>query len=220
MLVSATGATLLKLPAAARVGTGAPRRVAQLRAVRPDLECVPLRGNVDTRLERVFSGAVDAVVLAGAALERLGRAGQVSERLGTDVMVPAPSQGALAVECRAEDTTLVKLLSTVDDPLTRAIVLAERTVLAELEAGCMAPLGVYGELATGLGENVEGVADASSEEQFQLHGAVVAIDGRRALRRTIQVTRHELMSDAKKTGRRLAADLLGDGAATLIGEER
>lgn len=211
VLVTATGAALSELPSGARVGTGAPRRVAQLRAVRPDLEYVPLRGNVDTRLGRV-GGEVDAVVLAGAALERLGHAKRVSQRLGVAVMVPAPAQGALAVECRAEDTALVKLLSVVDDPLTRATVLAERTVLAELEAGCLAPLGVYGELTAGLEEN--------AGEQFQLHGAVVAIDGRRALRRTIQVTRHELMSDAKKVGQRLAADLLDDGAATLIGEER
>ncbi|MGI8647473.1 MAG: hydroxymethylbilane synthase [Acidimicrobiales bacterium] len=213
VLVSANGLGLAQLPSGARIGTGAPRRVAQLRAVRPDLRYEPLRGNVDTRLAKVFNGELDGVVLAAAALARLGRTDVVSEHLPIHIMVPAPAQGALAIECRATDTSLVQLLSTVDDRLTRATVAAEREVLARLEAGCQAPLGAYGFLDS----TDEGGPMGLASRQFQLHAAVISIDGTHVLRRATYVPYHELVTNAVAVGGALAADLLAAGAATLIG---
>src|SRR5918994_2426326 len=141
VLVARDGLTLRELPAGARVGTGAPRRVAQLNALKAGLECVPIRGNVDTRLRKVTSGELDAVVLAHAGLSRLDRAAEVTDVLDPQVVLPAPAQGALAVECRSDDTAMVTLLGALDDPHTRAAVVAERALLAALEAGCSAPVG-------------------------------------------------------------------------------
>ncbi len=133
--------TLGQLPEGARVGTGSPRRAAQLTAARPDLEVVPLRGNVDTRLSTVRDGALDAVVLAAAGLARLGRTEWITELLPTSIMLPAAAQGALAVECREDRDDVRDALAELDDPDTRTATSAERTLLAELEAGCTAPIG-------------------------------------------------------------------------------
>lgn len=134
--------TLADLPSGARVGTGSPRRAAQLAALRPDLEVRPIRGNVDTRIGKVHSGELDAVVLARAGLERLGRLEEAAYVFPPEEMVPAPGQGALALECRAADAELGdRLAAALDDPATRACVLAERAVLAALGAGCSAPVG-------------------------------------------------------------------------------
>src|SRR5690606_6605914 len=138
------------LPAGARIGTGSPRRVAQLAALRPDLVYVPIRGNAETRLGKVASGELDAVVLAYAGLVRVGRVGDVTDVFGPDRMLPAPGQGALAVECRAERAgTDLSYLSAVDHAATRLAVTAERTVLAELEAGCAAPVGAFATYSDG-----------------------------------------------------------------------
>jgi hydroxymethylbilane synthase len=140
-LISRDGRTLAELGEGTRVGTGAPRRVAQLNALGRGLVCVPMRGNVDTRLRRSSDGAVDAAILAAAGLRRLGRANEITEILDTELMLPAPAQGALAVECRDGDHSLVELLaSSLDDEHTRAAVVAERALLATLEAGCSAPV--------------------------------------------------------------------------------
>ena len=165
VLCARDGLTLAQLPAGAKVGTGSPRRAAQLRAARPDLEVLDIRGNVDTRLGRVpglpgngpdAPGDLDAVVLAAAGLTRLGRTEVVSEYFEPEVMLPAPGQGALAVECRAEDAptresgalvkdavqgVLAQALAAIDDADTRLAVSAERALLARLEAGCAAPVG-------------------------------------------------------------------------------
>src|SRR5262249_56703897 len=125
----------------ALIGTGSPRRAAQLRLMRPDIRPVPVRGNAGTRLKKVTSGELDAVVLACAGLARIGQLDLVSEVFEADAMIPAPGQGALAVECRADSAELAELLAGVDDPASRAAVTAERTVLAHLAAGCRAPLG-------------------------------------------------------------------------------
>ncbi|MDY0910923.1 hydroxymethylbilane synthase [Microbacterium sp. CFBP9034] len=146
-LCARDGLTLEALPAGARVGTGSPRRMAQLRAKRPDLEIVDIRGNVDTRLGRVAPGDLDAVVLAAAGLRRLGRADVITELLDADRWPTAPGQGALAVEVRRGDEDLVRAL---DHPETRAAVEAERHVLALLEAGCSAPLGARAVVDAGL----------------------------------------------------------------------
>ena len=129
-----------ELPSGSRVGTGSARRMAQLDALGLGLEVVPIRGNVDTRIGKVAAGELDAVVVAAAGLRRLGRIGEATELLDPLQMLPAPAQGALAVECRAEDHALADLLAAVlDDEPTRAAVTAERAVLAALEAGCSAP---------------------------------------------------------------------------------
>ncbi|MFS8201103.1 hydroxymethylbilane synthase [Streptomyces sp. CWNU-52B] len=145
-LVTADGSTLDRLAVGARIGTGSPRRAGQLAALRPDLEVVALRGNVDTRLGKVRSGELDGVVLAAAGLARLGRLDEAAELFAPDRFVPAPAQGALAVECRSADTGLAWLLGTLDDPVSRAAVAAERAVLAELDAGCSAPVGAHARL--------------------------------------------------------------------------
>ena len=169
VLCARGGLKLADLPSGAKVGTGSPRRAAQLRAARPDLEVVDIRGNVDTRLGRVpglpgnatdavvegKSGDLDAVVLAAAGLERMGRLDTVSEFFDTDVMLPAPGQGSLAIECRTADAppapgssegshgVLAQALAAINDEDTRLAVTAERAVLARLEAGCAAPVGAY-----------------------------------------------------------------------------
>lgn len=165
VLCARDGMTLAQLPAGAKVGTGSPRRAAQLRAARPDLEVLDIRGNVDTRLGRVpglpgnttdavvpgKSCDLDAVVLAAAGLERMGRLDTVSEYFETGVMLPAPGQGALAIECRTDEApqaegsngVLAQALAALNDDDTRLAVTAERAVLARLEAGCAAPVGAY-----------------------------------------------------------------------------
>jgi hydroxymethylbilane synthase len=202
-LVARDQLTLATLPAGAAVGTGSPRRSAQLRAVRPDLDIRPLRGNVDTRLGKVADGSLDAVVVAAAGMARLGRLAEATELISTEVMVPAPGQGALAVECRAADADqggwLHDLLASIDDASTRAAVVAERTVLAELEAGCTAPVGAYA------------TVDAASD--LHLVASVVSVDGVTAITGSASGP----AIDAEDIGRRLAAELFAKGAGALIG---
>ncbi len=198
-LVARDGLTLTTLPVGARIGTGAPRRIAQLLAHRPDVTCVPIRGNVDTRLRQVADGHLDAVVLAHAGLVRLGRTAEITELLDPGSVLPAPAQGALAVECRADDEALRGLLAGLDDLASRSAVAAERALLAALEAGCSAPVGAY--------------AEVTGENSFHLHGSVTAPDGTAAVRSS----RSGSFTDADATGRSLAADLLAAGAASLMG---
>jgi hydroxymethylbilane synthase len=152
-LVARDGLVLGELPTGSVIGTSSPRRAAQLRALGLGLEIRPLRGNLDTRLNRVSSGDLDAVVVARAGLARLGRLGDVTETLEPVQMLPAPAQGALAVECRAGDTALAELLAMLDDADTRAAVAAERALLAELEAGCSAPVGAIAEVVESIDED-------------------------------------------------------------------
>jgi hydroxymethylbilane synthase len=205
-LVARDGLTLAELPIGACVGTGSPRRAAQLLAVRPDLDVRPLRGNVDTRLGKVAAGDLDAIVVAAAGLARLGRLSEATELLGPDVMLPAPGQGALAVECRTADLEpgrrLRELVSAIDDSSSRAAVAAERTVLAELEAGCTAPVGALAELS-----------EAGGSLDLHLVAAVVSVDGRTAIRRSAAGP----VTDPERIGRQLAADLLAAGAGKVIG---
>lgn len=205
VLVARDGLTLGELPAGSRVGTGSPRRTAQLRALGLGLEVLPIRGNVDTRIRKVTEGELDAVVLARAGLARLDRLDEVTETLDPLQVLPAPAQGALAIECRADDTDLIDLLRALDDPDTRAAVEAERALLAALEAGCSAPVGA-------LAEVVEG--DDGSE--IYLRGLVAALDGTDVVR----LSATGPTSDAQGVGRRLAAELLDLGAAELMGEQR
>jgi hydroxymethylbilane synthase len=144
-LVSRSGRALADLPSGAVIGTSSPRREAQVLAIRPDVLVRPIRGNVETRLAKVESGDYDATVLALAGLRRLGLAGRASEVFGLYDVLPAPAQGALAIECRAADHATRGLLAAIDDPALRRTVTAERSFLARLEAGCSFPSGAYAE---------------------------------------------------------------------------
>jgi hydroxymethylbilane synthase len=205
-LVARDGLTLGELPAGARIGTGAPRRVAQLRALGLGLDVVPIRGNVDTRLGRVKGsvdgpGDLDAVVLARAGLARLGRLGVVTETLDPLQVLPAPAQGALAVECRTSDARTRELLGRLEDVSARACVVAERSTLAALEAGCSAPVAAYAE-----------VAEGDTGPELFLRASVTAIDGSDAVRGSVAGPLHE----GAALGRALAAELLDRGAAELM----
>ncbi len=195
-LAARGGAKLADLPAGARVGTGSTRRVGQLRALRRDLDCVPIRGNADSRLARVASGDLGAVVLACAGLIRIGRQDAVTQIFEPDEMLPAPGQGALAVECRGDDAELVHELAAVDDQATRAAVTAERSVLAALEAGCSAPVGAY----------------AAGTDVLHLQAIVLAVDGCGGVR----LSRSGPAGTAEQLGEQLAAELLARGAAAHI----
>jgi hydroxymethylbilane synthase len=199
VLVARDGLGLAELPEGATVGTGSPRRIAQLRALGLGLQVVPTRGNVDSRLRAVQEGRLDAVVLARAGLARLGRLAEVTEVLDPLQVLPAPGQGALAVECRAGDDGVADLLRPLDDAPTRAAVTAERSLLALLEAGCTAP--------------VAALADPADDELY-LRAAVLATDGSDAIR----LSATGPASDPAGLGRRLAADLLEAGAAELMGD--
>ncbi len=142
-LIARDGIKLADLPAGARIGTGSLRRAAQLLALRADLRCVPIRGNACTRLAKVTDGELDGVVLACAGLARIGSAGAITQVLEPDEMLPAPGQGALAVECRDGDAELAGLLAAVNDPASMAAAVAERSLLQGLGAGCSAPVGGY-----------------------------------------------------------------------------
>jgi hydroxymethylbilane synthase len=194
----ASGITLDQLPPGARIGTGSPRRVAQLLRLRDDLAPVPVRGNVDTRLGAVTSGELDAVVLASAGLARLGRLDAVTQTFAALDMLPAPAQGALAIECRPDDDRTAAALAMLDDAPSRAAALAERSVLAGLQAGCAAPVGA---LATVVGGSLV------------LAARVISPDGRRVVEHRTRgpVTR------AEELGAKAAEALLADGAAGLMG---
>ncbi|MCG5447374.1 hydroxymethylbilane synthase [Micromonospora sp. NIE79] len=205
-LVAREGRTLAELPPGATVGTGALRRIAQLHALGLQLEVTPIRGNVDTRLGRVLGpeADLDAVVLARAGLARLGRLDVITESLDPMLMLPAPAQGALAVECRVDDQDLVELLAVLDHAPSRAAVTAERAFLATLEAGCSAPVAAYAELAEG-----------ETGDEIYLRGAVISPDGTRDLR----LSRTGTPADAAEIGKALAAELLDLGADSILGHE-
>lgn len=175
-LVARDGLVLGELPAGSVIGTSSVRRAAQLRALGLGLEIRPLRGNLDTRLNRVSSGDLDAIVVARAGLARLGRLGDVTETLEPVQMLPAPAQGALALECRAGDTRLAALLAGFDDPDSRVAVTAERTLLAALEAGCSAPVGAIAEVVESIDD------DGRVFEELSLRACVAAVDGSDVIR--------------------------------------
>ena len=202
-LVARDGLTLGELPTGARVGTGSPRRTAQLHALGMGLDVVPVRGNVDTRIGYVGSGELDAVVLARAGLARLKRLEEITETLDPLQMLPAPAQGALAIEARA-DSEVSALLKALDDPDSRTAVEAERALLAALEAGCSAPVGAMAE-----------VAEGDDGPEVFLRGLVAALDGSDVVRLSATGPTH----DAAGVGRRLAAELLDLGAAKLMGSD-
>jgi hydroxymethylbilane synthase len=206
-LVARDGLTLAELPAGSRVGTGSPRRSAQLLALGLGLEVVAIRGNVDTRVAMVTSGALDGVVVASAGLRRLGRISVATELLDPLQMLPAPAQGALAIECRADDAAAIAALAPLDDADAHAEAIAERALLAELEAGCSAPVGALAQVAEGLDD------DGRATPELYLRAAVIAADGSDAVR--LSATGDP--ADAERIGRTLARELLELGADTMMG---
>jgi hydroxymethylbilane synthase len=208
VVIARDGLTLGELPSGARIGTGSPRRAAQIHALGLGFDVVAIRGNVDTRIRKVGAGepdGVDAVVLARAGIARLGRMAEVTEVLDPLQMLPAPGQGALAVECRADDTELVaQVRAAIDDPRSRAAVAAERALLGTLEAGCSAPVGAMAEIAEG-----------DDGDELWLRAVALSGDGAVAVRRSAAGS----PEDAEKVGRRLAEEMLDDGASTLIEEQ-
>lgn len=208
-LVARDGFTLGELPPGSTVGTGSPRRMTQLRALGLGLNVVPIRGNIDRRLGMVESGELDAIVLARAGLARTDRVGLITETLDPIQMLPAPAQGALAVETRVDDVDTEHLLqSVVDDEATRVAVTAERALLAALEAGCSAPVGALAEVVEDL--NSEGAV----VERLSMRGvAAAATEGD-----SVQILRASATADkseADELGRMLAAELLDLGAGAL-----
>ncbi|RMF56279.1 MAG: hydroxymethylbilane synthase [Bacteroidetes bacterium] len=195
VLVARVPHTLSSLPEGARVGTSSTRRAAQVRHVRPDLRVEPIRGNVDTRLAKVQQGDYEAAVLAAAGLERLGLRAAMTP-LPFDVMLPAPGQGALAVQCRADDERTRTLLAALDDEPTRRATEAERAFLRALGGGCATP--------------VAALAGVAADGTLHLTGLVASPDGRRVLRREARgTTPHDL-------GEELADRLLAAGADALL----
>ncbi|MGZ0150641.1 hydroxymethylbilane synthase [Kribbella sp. WER1] len=191
VLVARDGLTLGELPRGSVIGTGAPRRSAQIEALGLGIECTGIRGNVDTRIGLVVDGKVDAVVLARAGLARLGRLDEVTETLDPIQMLPSPGQGALAVECRADDTDVLAVLAPLEDPATRAAVTAERQLLSTLEAGCTAPVGALAE-----------VVEGEDGPELWLRGALGQEDGVRRL------SANGPVDDPVALGRALANELL------------
>ncbi|MFJ9154611.1 hydroxymethylbilane synthase [Streptomyces sp. NPDC102270] len=200
------------LPRGARIGTGSPRRTAQLnayaRAHGLDIETVAIRGNIDTRVRFVRDGELDAVVLAAAGLQRIGRIDEVTDFLSVDTVLPAPGQGALAIECTADNADLIAALGELDDPFTRVAVTAERSLLAALEAGCSAPVGALADL----------LADGQIVKEMRLRGVVGTTDGSRTVQLSTTGPVPETYDQAMALGRELAAEMLAQGAAGLMGE--
>lgn len=207
-LVARDGMVLGELPAGSTIGTSSPRRTAQLRALGLGLEIRPLRGNLDTRLNRVSSGDLDGVVVARAGLARIGRLDAVTESLEPVQMLPAPAQGALAVECRAGDSELVAVLAELDDADTRAAVTAERALLAELEAGCSAPVGAIAEVVESIDE------DGRVFEELSLRACVAALDGSDVIRASGIGTPER----ARELGLSVAAELFELGARDVLAD--
>jgi hydroxymethylbilane synthase len=197
-LISKRGFTLATLPQNAVVGTSSLRRAAQLLAVRSDLRIESLRGNVDTRLRKALGGQYDAIILAGAGLTRLGLDNHITEWLSLDVMLPAPGQGALAIQCRADDQILLSLLAALDDESTRKAVTAERAFLSGLGGGCSVPVAAYAKVKS------------KQSSMIILTGLVISEDGKNVVKVTSQGT------DALKLGNELAQHAVSQGANEIL----
>lgn len=196
------GSTLADLARGARVGTGSPRRMAQLLALRPDVRVTPIRGNVPPRLQKLKGpSALDGVALAAAGLVRLGLEAEIGELLPTGQFPPSPGQGAMGIQVRADDSELRELLAVVDDPSTAASVEAERSLLAELRGGCSVPIGAHAEV---IGQDVH------------LVGQVTALDGSWFVR----LEADGAVDVAGDVGRQLARDLLANGADRILSDVR
>jgi hydroxymethylbilane synthase len=195
--ISAKGWTLATLPAGAKVGTCSTRRAAQLLVHRPDLQLASLRGNVDTRVSKAQAGEFDAIVIAAAGVHRLGLSSAITEYLPLEVMLPAPGQGALAVQCRADDAAVLELLGGLDERNVRAATDAERGFLEGLGGGCAAPIAAFGR---------------ADEGRIHLEGLVLSLDGQRQIRLVWEGP----AADGRRVGLRLAAEARAKGAEALL----
>ena len=198
-VVARDGLALAELPLRARVGTGSPHRVTQISRLRPDVTVAGVRGNIDTRIGKVHNGEYDAVILARAGLARIGRLDEIAEVLDPLTILPAPGQGALAVECRA-DSPEAAAISALDDASSRAAVTAERALLAELEGGCSAAIGAYA--------RIEG-------DLLVLDAIALSPTGAHAIRQSAEGE----VAEAAALGVRLAQNMLAAGAASLLDEQ-
>ncbi|MBI5934404.1 MAG: hydroxymethylbilane synthase [Chloroflexi bacterium] len=196
-LISRDGYTLATLPNGASVGTSSLRRAAQILSLRPDLRTQSLRGNVDTRLHKALDGQYDAIILAGAGLTRLGLDHHVTEWLSLEVMLPAPGQGALAIQCRADDQTTLNLLAKLEDESTRKAITAERAFLQGLGGGCAVPVAAYG-------------VNSEQLSVFSLTGLVISEDGKKV----VKVSGEGI--DALQLGNELAKKAIHDGASEIL----
>jgi hydroxymethylbilane synthase len=201
VLLSKDGKTLDQLPQGALVGTSSLRRSAQLLAYRPDIQIESLRGNIDTRVRKLNEGNFDAIVLAAAGLERVNWNGSISQYLPVEISLPAVGQGALAIECRADDEEMLALLKRFDHAPTRLAVTAERSFLHKLQGGCQVPLGAY---AT--------VEEKDAQPLITLTGLVAAPDGTQVFRHTASGT------DPIALGREVAEELLSRGAGEILAQ--
>jgi hydroxymethylbilane synthase len=196
-LISKNGYTVATLPNNASLGTSSLRRAAQALSLRPDIQTQSLRGNVDTRLRKALDGQYDAIILAGAGLTRLGLDHHVTEWLSLEVMLPAPGQGALAIQCRADDEVTLDLLSKLEDQATRKAVTAERAFLQGLGGGCAVPVAAYAVMSDQL-------------SVISLTGLVISEDGKKV----VKVTGKDV--DALELGKRLANEAIANGADEIL----
>jgi len=201
VLVSTTADSINALPSGARVGTGSMRRKAQLLHARNDLEILDIRGNVDTRLRKLDEGQYDAIVLAEAGLKRLGFEHRITQVIPLSIMLPAIGQGALGIEARADDDETLAAIAVLNHTETRCAVVAERSMLASLRGGCLAPVGAWGRVETG---------------QLTLDGVVLTSDGSQR----IAATSSGSLNNAERIGEEVADRLLDEGAADLMASSR
>jgi hydroxymethylbilane synthase len=196
VLVSRKGERLRELKSGSRVGTSSLLRVAQLKRARPDLQAVPIRGNVDTRVQKVDEGEFDAVILAEAGLLRLGLTGRIAERLSLDDFMPAPGQGTLALVARQDNSKVIELLQSIEDPPTRAQANAERELVNVLEGGCKVPIGALA---------------SSNRDSLRVAGCILSNDGKTRL----ESTKSGNIKEAAGLGRAAAEELISKGAKQI-----
>jgi len=201
LVASAEVTSISELPAGATVGTSSLRRIAQLKHQREDLECVPLRGNVETRVSKVMSGQIDAAIIACAGLHRLGLTEKISAVLPSDEFIPAPAQGALAVQARADDRKLIELISQLDDKYSRITAEAERYVLAILQGGCSIPMGVYSQI---------------SGDTITISAMFCDTEGKKC----IKLSKTDSVDQAKPCAEKLAQELLTAGGQEILDQIR
>ena len=197
MVADLSANSLQDLPSTAKIGTSSPRRIAQLKYLRPDLNIVPVRGNVHTRVEKLQSGDFDGIILARAGLERLGLAEKISFVFDPDIFIPAPAQGALAVQTKGDRKDIINLLEAIDDEKTHLAVHAERTVLARLHPGCHAPVGVFAKIA---------------DSDIMIRAFVADLDGKNYLQKQAEGK----VCDSQKLVEALADELIKAGADKII----
>ncbi len=201
LIASSQASSVAALPAGATVGTSSLRRIAQLHKLRDDIKCVPLRGNVETRVSKVFTGKVDAAVIACAGLNRLGLADKISAILPPHEFLPAPAQGALAVQIRTDDNELAELVTKLDDKTSRIAVEAERAILSSMHGGCSIPLGVYSQI---------------SGDTITIDAVISDVEGDKYIKRSKTAN----ISEAKSCAEELAQELLNAGGREILDQIR